>query len=236
VLEQVATVRLQQPRIGTRKLQTHLADAGMDVGRDRLFTWLRERNDLVKRKRRGTFTTYSRHSYAVAPNLIAGRTVTAPKQVIVSDITYLRLQHGFAYLFLVTDLFSRKIVGWHVSRDLSHYGALQALHMAASTIGDVEGLVHHSDRGSQYCCHEYLRALSNYRILASMTDANHCYQNAVAERVNGILKDEFDLDAIFGSFEELHRSAARAIQKYDTIRKHGSLNLRTPQQVFDQAA
>jgi putative transposase len=237
VLAQVATVRAIQPRVGTRKLQGHLADAGVRIGRDRLFTVLRERNDLVKRKRRGTYTTYSRHGYAVAPNLVTGRGVTAPRQVVVSDITYLRLRHNaFAYLFLVTDLYARTIVGWYMSRDLSHYGALRALHMAVETIGDATGLVHHSDRGSQYCCHEYRQALAAARMLPSMTDANHCYQNATAERVNGILKDEFDLDAVFASHTEAHDAVAQAVCRYNTIRRHGSLAMQTPQQVFENAA
>jgi putative transposase len=237
VLQEVAAVRQTQPRVGTRKLQGHLADAGVHVGRDRLFTLLRERNELVKRKRRGTQTTYSRHGYAVAPNLVTGCAVTAPRQVVVSDITYLRLAPGgFVYLFLVTDLFARKIVGWHLSRDLSHYGALRALQMAVESIGDVAGLVHHSDRGSQYCCHEYLNALAGYRMLPSMTDANHCYQNAIAERVNGILKDEFDLDASFASFTDAQLAVAQAVHRYDTVRRHGSLAMHTPQQVFDRAA
>jgi putative transposase len=237
VLQAVAAVRQVQPRVGTRKLQGHLADAGVPVGRDRLFTLLRERHQLVKRKRRGTQTTYSRHGYAVAPNLVTGCPVTAPRQVVVSDITYLRLaQGGFAYLFLVTDLVARKIVGWCLSRDLSHQGALRALHMAVEAIGRVEGLVHHSDRGSQYCCYEYLKALAGYRMLPSMTDANHCYQNAIAERMNGILKDEFDLDAIFASFTDAHFAVAQAVHRYDTVRRHGSLAMHTPQQVFDRAA
>jgi transposase InsO family protein len=237
VLAQVAAVRQEQPRVGTRKLHDHLADAGVHVGRDRLFTILRERNALVKRKRRGTHTTYSRHGYAVAPNRLRDSVVTGPRQVVVSDITYLTLRHGsFAYLFLVTDLHARTIVGWHLSRDLSHHGALQALHQAAETIGDVEGLVHHSDRGSQYCCHDYLHALATYRIVPSMTDGNHCYQNAVAERVNGILKDEFDLDAVFDSHAEAHTAVARAVRCYNTVRRHSSLALQTPQEVFDRAA
>ncbi len=237
MLAEVAAVRVDQPRVGTRKLHSHLASAGVRVGRDRLFTWLRERNDLVKRKRRGTFTTYSRHGYVVAPNRVRELSVTAPRQVVVSDITYLRLANGaFAYLFLVTDLHARHIVGWHVNPDLSHNGALRALHRAVEKLGDVKGLVHHSDRGSQYCCHEYLKALSAYRILPSMTDADHCYQNAVAERVNGILKDEFNLDAVFTSVKEAQGAVALAVHSYNTVRLHWSLGLRTPEQVLENAA
>jgi transposase InsO family protein len=233
----VAAHRREQPRVGTRKLHAHLATAGVAVGRDRLFTWLRDTDALVKRKRRGTFTTYSRHGYAVAPNRLKAATITGPGQAVVSDITYLRLERDrFAYLFLTTDVYSRHIVGWHVSRDLSHHSALQALHHAVTTLQDATGVLHHSDRGSQYCCHEFLQALAAHRLLPSMTDANHCYQNAIAERVNGILKDEFDLDAVFPTVRDAQDAVAHAIHTYNTRRLHGSLQHQTPAQVFYQAA
>lgn len=237
MLAQVAVVRATQPRVGTRKLQTHLAAAGIPVGRDRLFTWLRDDAALVTRKRRGTFTTYSKHGYAVAPNRLRTAGITGPGQAVVSDITYLRLAPDrFAYLFLVTDVYARQIVGWHLSQNLSHHSALQALQHAIRTLGAVDGVLHHSDRGSQYCCHEYLRALATAHMLPSMTDANHCYQNAIAERINGILKDEFNLDTIFSSFTDAHHAVAQSIHCYNTVRLHGSLDLQTPAQVFYHAA
>lgn len=233
----VAQHRTTQPRVGGKKLHVHLADAGVVIGRDALFAELRAADLLVKRKRRGTNTTYSQHTYAVAPNRFKTMTITAPGQAVVSDITYLRLAPDtFAYLFLASDVFSRKIVGWHLSRDLSHYGALQALRGAVLEVRDVVGLVHHSDRGCQYCCHDFLQELAESRILSSMTDGNHCYQNAIAERINGILKDEFDLDAIFPSFAQAHQAVARAIHAYNHHRLHGSLKLQTPAQVFQHAA
>lgn len=237
MLAAVETERTAQPRVGTRKLQVHLAAAGVPVGRDQLFTWLREDDALVTRKRRGTFTTYSRHGYAVAPNRLKDAVITGPGQAVVSDITYLRLAGDrFAYLFLTTDVDSRHIVGWHLSRDLSHHAALQALQHAGATLGASDGVRHHSDRGSQYCCHEFLRALAAQRWLPSMTDANHCDQNALAERVNGILKDEFNLDAVFPTFIDAHAAVARAVHTYNTRRRHGSLQRQTPAQVFYQAA
>jgi transposase InsO family protein len=237
VLAHVRRVRADQPRVGTRKLRRHLAQVGVPVGRDRLFTWLRDEDALVKRKRRGTFTTYSRHAYAVAPNRLKDAVITGPGQAVVSDITYLRLAPDrFAYLFLVTDVSARQIVGWHLSQNLSHHSALQALQHAIRTLGAVNGVLHHSDRGSQYCCHEYLRALATAHMLPSMTDANHCYQNAIAERINGILKDEFNLDAVFPSFADAQYAVAESIHCYNTVRLHGSLNLQTPAQVFYHAA
>lgn len=237
MLAAVATVRQTQPRLGTRKLQHTLAAAGVPVGRDRLFACLRATGQLVPRKRRATQTTYARHRYAVAPNLVTGHPPTAPRQVLVSDITYLRLADGgFAYLFLITDLVARCIVGWHLSRDLSHHAALRALEAACTQLGDTTGVIHHSDRGTQYCCHAYQRALTAARMLPSMTDAAHCYQNAVAERVNGILKDEFDLDAVFPAFAVAHHAVTTAIHTYNTLRPHGSLAMQTPLTVLAQAA
>lgn len=237
MLDRVDTLRVEQPRVGTRKLHAQLTEAGLGIGRDRLFAILRTTGRLVRRKPRYTRTTYSRHGYAVAPNRLKTMTVTAPRQVVVSDITYLRLApQAFVYLFLVTDLYSRKIVGWHVSRDLSHYAAVIALHRAIETLGEVTGVVHHSDRGSQYCCHDYLQQLAVARMLSSMTDDNHCYQNAVAERINGILKDEFDLDAVFPSVSAAVDAVAQAIAIYNEVRTHWSLDLQTPDQVFYHAA
>ena len=237
MLAHVEAVRHALPRVGTRKLQHHLAVRGVSVGRDHLFTVLRTHDGFVKRKRRHTQTTYSRHHYAVAPNLAKTMTVTAPRQVVVSDITYLRLERGlFAYLFLVTDRFARRIVGWHLSRDLSHHAALIALHHAIRTLGATHGIVHHSDRGSQYCCHEYLHELHAHYMLPSMTDADHCYQNAVAERVNGILKDEFDLDAEFPSLHTAQQAVTHAVTIYNAVRLHSRLHYQTPDTVFANAA
>jgi putative transposase len=237
VLAHVDALRVAEPRVGTRKLHAKLAAAGVVVGRDQLFTWCRATGRLVPRKRRATQTTYAHHAYVVAPNRLATATLTGPRQAVVSDITYLRLARDtFAYLFLVTDRVARYIVGWHLSRDLSHHAALLALHQAQHTLGGTTGILHHSDRGSQYCCHAYLAQLAAGRMLPSMTDGAHCYQNAVAERVNGILKDEFDLDAIFPTFDAARAAVARAIHTYNMIRTHWSLQLRTPHAVFTQAA
>lgn len=237
MIERVDEIRKDEPRVGTRKLKDRLSKMGLMIGRDKLFSLLREKGRLVKRKKKYCKTTYSRHTYAVAPNRLRAMEVTAPRQVVVSDITYLRVgASGFAYLFLVTDRYSRKIVGWHLSRDLSHHAALIALDNAVSALGDVTGVVHHSDRGCQYCCHEYLGYLGSVGMIPSMTDESHCYQNAIAERVNGILKDEFNLDSTFQSFMEAQTAVRVAIEVYNFKRTHWSLGLRTPQCVFQMAA
>lgn len=237
VLKIVDAIRKDEPRVGTRKLHARLRNVGRVIGRDKLFSLLRRKDRLIKRKKSYSKTTYSQHSYAVAPNLVRAMTVTKPGQILVSDITYIRMaRQEFAYLFLVTDMFSRMIMGFHISRDLSHYSALLALDNAIQRLGNVAGTVHHSDRGCQYCCHEYLEHLEQHRMLASMTDESHCYQNAIAERVNGILKDEFNLDAVFENFEQLRRVVTRAILVYNTKRTHWSLRLKTPYEVYRQAA
>lgn len=241
VLKLVESVRKDQPRVGTRKLYKELKPsfkkAEIPVGRDKLFSVLRGADKLVKPKKSFTKTTYSKHSYAVAPNRIKELEVQAPGEVVVSDVTYLRLEKGkFAYLFLVTDLFSRKVIGFHVTRDLTHYSACIALENAIDNLKCSTGTIHHSDRGCQYCCHEYLERLAEYGVLSSMTDDNHCYQNAVAERVNGILKDEFNLDSVFRTFDELRAAADKAICVYNTKRLHFSLGLQTPEEVYAKAA
>lgn len=234
---QVAVVRHDQPRVGARRLQRHLAAADVIIGRDRLLTFLRTTGQLVRRKPRFTRTTYAQHGYVVAPNRLRDHPPTAPCQVVVSDITYLRLAGGaFAYLFLVTDLFARRIVGWHLSRDLSHHAALIALAQAVAALGVTAGVLHHSDRGSQYCCHAYQHALHTQQMIASMTDADHCYQNAVAERVNGILKDEFHLDAEFPSFLVAQQHVAHAITIYNHVRLHSRLQYQTPDTIFATVA
>lgn len=237
MLKLIDEIRIDEPRVGTRKLQDRLRKMGMKIGRDQLFAILRRSGRLVKVKKRFEKTTYSRHSYAVAPNRIKELEIVRPGQVVVSDCTYLRLAgREFAYLFLVTDAFTRMIVGYHVSRDLSHYSAVIALANAVRAMTDTDGMIHHSDRGCQYCCHEYLGVLKQHGILSSMTDADHCYQNAIAERVNGILKDEFNLDAVFRNFEQLRAAVTHAVLVYNTKRTHWSLDLLTPREMYEQAA
>ena len=237
MLKLVDKIRKDEPRVGARKLQHRLMKSRVCVGRDQLFGILRKSDRLVKVKKRFKKTTYSRHSYAVAPNRIKELSVTRPSQVLVADCTYLSLYGGkFAYLFLVTDIYTRMIVGFHLSRDLSHYSAVIALENAVSWMGETRGVIHHSDRGCQYCCHEFLAVLKARGMESSMTDADHCYQNAIAERVNGILKDDFNLDAEFRDFEQMRTAVVRSILVYNTKRTHWSLGLLTPQEKYEQAA
>lgn len=242
-MQAVETIRAKEPRVGTRKLVHRLEKHhATKVGRDRLFDLLRNAGRLVKVKKRFEKTTYSRHGYAVAPNRIKGRKITKPNEVLVCDCTYLRLRgRQFGYLFLVSDAYTRRIVGHHLSRDLSHLSAVIALSKAATWLREAQGVsgagvIHHSDRGCQYCCHEFLAALRSYGMVSSMTDADHCYQNAIAERINGILKDEFNLDAEFLDMNQLRTAVEQAVEVYNTERTHWSLGLRTPQEMYAQAS
>lgn len=226
--------------MGGRKLYAALKDelrtAGVLLGRDRFFGVLQQHGMLVKTKRRWQKTTHSRHRYAVAPNRIRELRVTQANQVFVADITFISLKRGFCYLFLITDLNSRKIVGYKLARDMSHRGALAALEMATRGVKNTEGIIHHSDRGCQYCCFDFMDALTAKKMLSSMTDDDHCYQNAVAERVNGILKLEYFLDSTFTSIEQAQGAVNDAIRIYNSERPHWSLNLQTPDQVYSMAA
>ena len=167
------------------------------------FSLLLDRGLLItKRKRRGCVTTFSRHRFIKYPNLIRDFIAIAPNQLWVSDITYIHLKDGFAYLSLITDAYSRKIVGFYLCRDLSAQGSLKALKMALTNNPDRIGLIHHSDRGVQYCCNEYVKMLSaKNKIKISMTENGDPLENAIAERVNGILKQEWLEVEIFPDFD-----------------------------------
>lgn len=240
VLKMVRDARVDVPRTGTRKIYHKIAPQmealGVSLGRDKLFHLLREESMLIRPKRRYEKTTYSKHGYAVAPNRLKKSLIEGPNEVFVADITYIRLRQGFAYLFLITDAFSRKIVGHHLSRDLGHYSAVLALEKALEDVADTRGIIHHSDRGCQYCCHDFLSVLGQHGMVPSMTDESHCYQNAIAERVNGILKDEFDLDATFANFTEALQAVESSVEIYNDKRTHWSLGLRTPAEVHREAA
>ena len=162
--------------------------------------------------------------------------VTAPNQVWLSDITYIRTVNGFCYLALITDMYSRKIVGYDISDSLELAGCLRALKLALKAARPAVGLVHHSDRGIQYCSNVYVKELRKHKIRISMTEENHCYENAIAERVNGILKNEFYLDQCFFNTDHAAIATSNAISVYNQKRLHLSLGYKTPDRVFNNAA
>lgn len=237
VLVMVKKERKQQPRVGGKKLYKGLSNdfiqSGLKIGRDSLFNILRCHNLLVPRKKSFIKTTHSYHHFHKYNNLIKDMVITKSNQVWVSDITYIRTVKGFCYLALITDLFSRKIVGYDLSDSLELAGCQRALKIARRHARPAANLVHHSDRGVQYCSHAYVNELKKHNIKISMTEDNHCYENAVAERVNGILKDEFYLDQCFSNTQHARKAAKNAIKIYNNKRLHLSLGYKTPQSVFE---
>lgn len=240
VLDLVKEERKDQPRVGTRKLyealQVSFEMEQIKIGRDCLFDILREHNMLIRRKKAYCKTTNSYHRFHKYKNLIKDITITRPNQVWVSDITYIRTVKGFCYLALITDVYSRKIVGYDISDSLELAGCLRALKSALRRARPKSGLIHHSDRGIQYCSNQYVVELKKRKIEISMTEENHCYENAIAERVNGILKDEFYLDQCFFSTHHACRATKNAVEIYNSKRLHLSLGYKTPNMVFKNIA
>jgi len=241
VAELVQEERQLQPRLGTRKLQVllkeELAQAGVKLGRDRMFEELRTRDLLVKR-RRGDYprTTCSRHGLPVFANLIATLEVSGPHEVWVGDLTYLRTREGFMYLSLLTDKGSRKIVGYHCGESLETAGCLAALKMALEDLPAGRRPIHHSDRGAQYCSGAYVSRLQARGMAVSMTEKHHAAENALAERVNGILKSEYALGMEFATKEQARCSVAEAVHWYNTRRPHTALGYRIPAAVHQLSA
>ncbi len=238
VVDLVKEKRLRQPRLGTRKLyhliRPTLAAEGLNLGRDALFDLLRWNRLLVLPRRAYHKTTNSHHRFRRHPNLLkAGPEqvrAEASEQVWVADITYLPTRGRCAYLSLVTDAYSRKIVGYHVHDSLHTAEVCQALKMALRGRQGKQPLVHHSDRGIQYCAHEYQAIHQKHGLICSMTDGYDCYQNALAERVNGILKQEFLLH-LPEDMGEAQRMVRESVAIYNRERPHSSLQLKTPEEV-----
>ena len=240
VVELVKQERQLQPRLGTRKLyylfKEQFVEAGVKLGRDRMFEILGKQELLVEARISeypGTTTSY--HNLPVFKNLIKDREVSRPNEVWVGDLTYLRTEEGFMYLALLTDKGSRKIVGYHCGDTLEAVGCVRALEMALREMPEGLRPIHHSDRGSQYCCHEYVSRLESHKLPISMTEKNHCAENALAERMNGILKSEYGLGRRFKTKAYLLLAVEQAVALYNRRRPHGSLGNRFPQDVHSLA-
>mgnify|MGYP003625154618 CR=1 FL=1 len=228
------------PREGTRKLMKSLKNdfqkQHLKIGRDQLFRILRDNDLLVKRKKYSSKTTHSHHRFYKYKNIIKDVHIKRPNQVWAADITYIRTIKGFCYLALITDMHSRKIVGYDLSDSLELTGFVRALKKALYHNKGIKDLIHHSDRGIQYCSNVYTNELKRKKIAISMTEENHCYENALAERVNGILKDEFYLDQTFACAVQAKRATKNAIKLYNSKRLHLSLDYKTPNYVHQNAA
>jgi transposase InsO family protein len=222
-------------RIGGRNLyqilKAELETRQIFIGRDRFFDVLRQNDLLVKRRRRRTVTTLSRHTLPLYPNLVKELQVVQAEQLWVSDITYIRVGEGCCYLILITDAYSHQVVGWNFGHSMDAAFCLEALHKAlASRQYPQRELMHHSDRGLQYCSKLYTDALKTKGILISMTENGDPLENAIAERMNGILKDSFEMDRTFSSFEEALQFIEEAIRYYNERRPHSSCDKLTPKE------
>lgn len=238
VLEKVLKIKQLMPNIGGRKIYRILekescCTKAVKIGRDQLFKLLREQDLLVERKRKYAITTDSNHPFKKYKNLIKKTMISRVNQVWVSDITYLRYNEKFCYLSLITDVYSRKIVGYHINTTLELQGTLEALKNAYK-LGSPE--IHHSDRGSQYCSYKYTKMLKKRSVKISMTEDGNCYENAIAERINGILKHEFNLNTKFTNLKQAQKATQEAIKIYNSKRPHWSLDLKIPDEVYFKAA
>ena len=236
VIELVRKERCLQPMLGTRKLLRMLSDvfssASVRIGRDRLFDILRCYKMLILRRRAfRPRTTDSRHMFGFYDNLLKDKVLTSCGQAVVSDITYVRTDEGFMYVSLVMDAYSRAVVGYDCSASLAVEGSVKAIRMAIRQFGDCKNMVHHSDRGLQYCCKKYVGLLKKAGISISMTQENHCYENASAERLNGILKQEYGLGNCFLRKSDVAGALREAVELYNWRRPHQSLGYRTPMEV-----
>jgi transposase InsO family protein len=235
VIKMVQEIRHKMPMIGSKKLyrmlQGDLRLLGLTIGRDKFIAILRRNDLLIKRKRRYARTTNSSHRFRVYKNLIKEIDVAKIDEIYVSDITYIRSEIGFSYLALITDLYSRKIVGYDCSDGLEMEGSIRAMKMAIGN-KSLEGLIHHSDRGIQYCSNLYTGLLTENGIKISMSEKGNPYENAVAERLNGILKEEFGLSKTFRTKELLYKAVDEAIKIYNEMRPHMSIDYKTPNQKY----
>jgi len=234
ILKQVHEIRKTLPRVGTRKLhfmlKPILASHQIEIGRDYLFNLLADNKLLIRSRKRKAITTNSKHWMRKYNNLIKFKSITRAEQVWVSDITYVRLINQWGYLSLITDAFSRKIMGYAFRSDLSAKGCVDALEMALQNRTYTAALIHHSDRGSQYCSRAYVDILLKNTIAISMTENGDPYENAIAERVNGIIKTEFNLQFNKTSFDQTYDLIRNSIEAYNTIRPHASCDYLTPEQ------
>ena len=232
------TVRGTMPRIGTRKLYYLLKESflqnGISIGRDQLFNLLREEGLLIIKKKKYIKTTDSKHWMRKYPNLIKQIELSRPEQIWVADITYLTMSNRHSYLHLVTDAYSKRIMGYCISDTLAANHTLKALAMALKNRKYNDSLIHHSDRGLQYCSAGYVRTLQQNSINISMTEDGSPYDNAIAERLNGILKDEYGLDEEFTDLAQLELQVKESVESYNNRRPHESNYLLTPTEMHQQ--
>ena len=235
VLKEVDNIRQELPRLGTRKLNKMLNDAQFSIGRDQLFDLLRRADKLIKPRRKYVRTTDSSHWRRQFKNLVEGYVPTKPEEVLVADITYLHTKEdGVVYAHLVTDAYSKKLMGYEVALDMTAASTEKALKMALSRRQYDHPFIHHSDRGNQYCSKTYTETVFTNAGQVSTTQNGSPYDNAVAERINGIFKQEFGLDGVLKNLQDAQQKMARAAELYNHRRPHYSCHLLTPEQMHQQ--
>ena len=229
-------IRKRHPKLGARKLLTllepYLLEHQIKMGRDALFGLLAEHHLLIKRRKRRIQTTHSFHRFRKYPNLIRDFIPTRTNLLWVSDITYWRLKDRFIYISFITDAYSHKIVGYQVDETLETASTLRALQMAIDeAVGSLEGLIHHSDRGIQYCSHNYVKLLQDNEVHISMTENGDPLENAIAERVNGIIKGEY-LDCYHvETINQATELLGEVVDLYNQERPHMSIGTLNPEQI-----
>jgi len=234
ILQYIEEQRKILPRLGTRKLHyiiaPMLASHGIRIGRDYLFELLNRHKLLIRQRKRKAITTDSRHWMHKYSNLTTELVCHRPEQLWVSDITYIGMPNQWAYLSLITDAYSRKVMGFALRADMTTQGCIDALQMALDNRQYPQhDLIHHSDRGSQYCSAAYVELLNKHRIAISMTQHGDPYENALAERMNGIIKSEFNLYYSQVGLEQTYQLIKNSIMAYNNHRPHGSCDMLTPQ-------
>ncbi len=238
VKQLVINIRMQMPRLGTRKLyhliQGDLERLNIKLGRDALFDYLRRENLLIYPKKNYIKTTHSKHWLRKHPNLLKEKQIHRPEQVFVSDITYVKSKERTHYLSLVTDAYSRKIMGHCLSDDMRAEHMARAFQLAVKNRKTATPVIHHSDRGLQYCSDEFQSVLMKNNGIPSMTDGYDCYQNALAERINGILKQEF-LTKQCNNGVELRKAIEESIEIYNSKRPHLSHDMKTPDYIHEKS-
>lgn len=233
ILKLVRKIRETHPRIGTRKLhqmlQPLLVEHEIKIGRDGLFNLLANNHLLIRRRKRKVYTTQSQHWLRKYPNLIKGIRIRGVNQLWVSDITYVRKRNGFLYLSLITDAYSRKVVGYHIAESLQAANTLEALKMALRLNNrPLYNLIHHSDRGIQYCSYDYINLLKTHHIRVSMTESGDPLENALAERMNGIIKNEYLFNKNIRNVNHARVLLTQAVDAYNNERPHSSIKMQTP--------
>jgi transposase InsO family protein len=239
VIDEVVKIRTRMPQTGTCKLYKHLQpvlpDIKVKIGRDGLFDLLRNRGMLIRKSKQFHVTTDSKHSFYTSPNSLKDMEITHAEQAFVSDITYLKTDEGHAYLALVTDVYSKQLMGWSLDDNMKVSMVKEALIMANDNrIYKHQNIIHHSDRGRQYCCPEYIECAKQMGFEMSTTQQSDPYENAVAERINGILKYEFAFRKTLPNIEVARKMMKQAAEIYNKERLHWSLDLKTPEQVHGQ--